>query len=141
MELEGRIDLDKLHIGKPAAAMELSQQQRVDECLTDFRAGTLTEETLRETLESLGRRGESHQALLYLQAGTTSVASGILGMFVVANGETWEGPEDPDDWPYQTVLDALQDGWNIIKFPEVALLMDETKMYGPGVEFVLEKRG
>ena len=120
--------------------MDAIQRERLDRCLEDFRAGTLTEENLRSTLESLGSGDEPHQSLLYVQAGTAAVSSEIVGMFIVEDGETLEGSANPDDWPYKTVLDAIQDGWCIIKFPEVALLMDETKMYGPGVEFILEKR-
>jgi hypothetical protein len=35
----------------------------------------------------------------------------------------------------------MADGWRIIKFPEMALLLDEKRTYGFGWEFVLEKWG
>ena len=50
-----------------------------------------------------------------------------------------DGPEDPDDWPYKTVLEAVRDGWRIIKLPELALAMDDSRTYGLGHEFVLER--
>ena len=39
----------------------------------------------------------------------------------------------------ESIKDALDDGWRIIKFPEMALLMDESRTYGLGSEFIFEK--
>ena len=36
-------------------------------------------------------------------------------------------------------LDAIRDGWRIIEFPNLALLLDESRTYAYGAEFVLEK--
>jgi hypothetical protein len=115
-------------------------QAVIDSCIQQFRAGTLDEEKLRNALDWLTVNGTGHQDLLYLQAGSAAVSSQVVGMFTVEDGEIDEGPPDPDDWPYQSVLDALKDGWRIIKFPELALLLDDTKLHGPGVEFILERR-
>ena len=50
------------------------------------------------------------------------------------------GPDEPDDWPYQTVHEAMLDGWRIVKFPEMTLmLVGENETYGLGCEFILEK--
>ena len=62
-------------------------------------------------------------------------------MRIVTNGIISDGPENPDDWPYQSVLEAVRDGWRIIKFPELALMMDESRTYGLGFEFILERYG
>ena len=48
-------------------------------------------------------------------------------------------PRDPEEWPYKTVLEAVNDGWRIIKFPEMALLVDESRSYGLACEFILER--
>ena len=58
-------------------------------------------------------------------------------MSLMQDGEISEPA--PDNWPYETVLDAIRDGWRIIKFPEMALLLDESRTYGLGCEFILEK--
>ena len=79
------------------------------------------------------------QDLLYLQAANTSPAAQVLGMLLVENGEINEGPRDPAEWPYKTVLDAIRDGWRIVQFPNLALLTDESRTYGLGCEFILEK--
>lgn len=77
------------------------------------------------------------QDLLYLQAVTTSVASPVHGMTLVSNGELTE--PDEAHWPYRTVLEAIRDGWRVIQFPNLALMTDESRTYGLGCEFILER--
>jgi hypothetical protein len=33
----------------------------------------------------------------------------------------------------------MADGWRVVKFPELALLLQEDKTFGFGCEFILEK--
>ena len=56
------------------------------------------------------------QKLLYLQTDSSSVDSDVIGMSTVENGEIKLPPEDPKDWPYTNVLEAIQDGWRVVKF-------------------------
>lgn len=79
------------------------------------------------------------QELLYLQASSTSPASEVLGIALYAGGDETPLPADPARWPYQTVAEALKDGWRVVKFPELALLVDESRNYGVGCEFILER--
>ena len=58
---------------------------------------------------------------------------------MVCAGEEVEIPREPAEWPYQTVMDALRDGWRIISFPNLALMMDESRTVGLGCEFILER--
>jgi len=60
-------------------------------------------------------------------------------MRVLIDGEFDDGPDEPEDWPYKSVLEAIRNGWRVISFPNLALLMDESKTYGLGHEFILEK--
>jgi hypothetical protein len=60
-------------------------------------------------------------------------------MALVQNGRIVEVPDDPNDWPYKTPLEAIRDGWRVIQFPNLALMMDETRTYGMGCEFILER--
>ena len=62
-------------------------------------------------------------------------------MALFVEGEQIEPRADPHEWPYQTVADAIKDGWRVVRFPELALLLNETRNYGLGCEFVLEKEG
>jgi len=112
--------------------------------LDKLRKGTLTEQDLQEALDELKRGGDgvpAPQKLLYLQTHSTAVDSPVNGMSIVEGGEVRLPPEDYEDWPYHTVLDALQDGWRVVKFPELSLLFDHPDEVDRwmGCEFILEK--
>ena len=79
------------------------------------------------------------QDLLYLQSEKSSITSPVRGMRILEGGELSDGPEDPNDWPYKTVLDAIRDGWKVIKFPDTGLMVNEKRLYGVGCDFILEK--
>lgn len=81
------------------------------------------------------------QDILYMQSSSTSLTSQVLGMALFLGGKEVEVAADADRWAYQTVADAISDGWRVIKFPELALLVDEGRNYGMGCEFVLERVG
>ena len=120
----------------------MPDKQRIQEWLDKLRAGTLMEADLQQALDRLDRASDDspkQQRLLYLNTGNTGVDSQVLGMALVENGEILEGPDDVDEWPYNSVLEAMSDGWRVIKFPEMALLLQEDKTFGLGCEFILEK--
>ena len=60
-------------------------------------------------------------------------------MALVENGEIVDVADDPGEWPYQTVLEAIRDGWRIVQFPNAALALDTGRTYGLGAEFILER--
>ena len=93
----------------------------------------------RRISEIVDDAGVDRQDVLYLQTRTSSPVSEVLGMRLIDKGEISDGPSDPDEWPYATVLDAIRDGWRIIKFPEMALMLDEKRTYGLGYECILER--
>ncbi len=111
---------------------------KLDQAIAELRAGTLQESTLAAIRDDLAA-GRTRQDLLYLQASGTDLNSEVIGMRIVLDSVVSDGPDDPDDWPYQTVLEAVRDGWRIIDFPNLALLLDESRTYAYGAEFVLEK--
>ncbi len=111
----------------------------IERCVERLRAGTLREQDLARVRDELESSGTPRQDILYLQARSTDLASEVVGMRLVRNGAMYEGADDPNEWPYQSVLDAIQDGWRVIEFPNLALLLDESRAYGLGVEFILEK--
>ncbi len=116
----------------PAAA------QLLEECIEQLKQGELTEERLRELGKALEENGAGRQSLLYLQTATTSVTSQVVGMLQVADGEVSDGPFDPADWPYKTVLDAINAGWRVIRFP-ARLLSGHSPDVHVTCEFILEK--
>ena len=94
-----------------------------------------------DELKRRGNGGSGPQKLLYLQTHSTAVDSPVNGMSIVEGGEVRLPPDDYEDWPYHTVLDALQDGWRVVKFPELSLLFDHPDEVDRwmGCEFILEK--
>ncbi len=116
-------------------------KRQVEVCVGELRRGTLSEESLRRIAELADGLAGRRQDLLYLQAEQTSMTSRVIGMSIYIDGEFTDGPDAPDDWPYQTVGEALADGWRIVKFPEMAILLDDRRTYGLGCEFILEKWG
>ena len=122
----------------------MADKQQIQGWLDKLRAGTLVEADLQQALDRLSDGTSDgappkRQRLLYLNTGSTGVDSQVLGMSLVENGQILEGPDDVDEWPYNSVLEAMNDGWRAIKFPEMALLLQEDKTFGLGCEFILEK--
>ena len=121
----------------------MPDKHQIQGWLDKLRAGTLVEADLQQVLDRLDETSDDdlpkQQRLLYLNTGNTGVDSQVLGMALVENGEILEGPDDVDEWPYNSVLEAMDDGWRVIKFPEMALLLQEDKTFGLGCEFILEK--
>ena len=122
----------------------MADRQQIQGWLDKLRAGTLVEADLQQALDrlsdgTLAGNSPKRQRLLYLNTSSTAVDSQVLGMALVENGEILEGPDDVDEWPYNSVLEAMDDGWRVIKFPEMALLLQEDKTFGLGCEFILEK--
>lgn len=117
----------------------MDKRRRIEDCLEAFLRGTLTEGDLRQTLEALSVPTAQFQDLLYLQTNSTALSASVHGMALVENGEISDGPQDPEDWPYKTPLQAMRDGWRIVQFPNMALMLDESRSYGLGCEFILER--
>ncbi|MBB15632.1 hypothetical protein CMK22_10185 [Candidatus Poribacteria bacterium] len=115
-------------------------RQQIKQWIDEFERGQLTKKSLYTGLEKFEQAIPQRQDLLYLQTSGTSLSSGVHGILLVENGQVSEIPSNPDDWPYQSVLEAIKDGWHVIQFPNMALLMDESRTYGLGCEFILEKR-
>ena len=118
-----------------------TQQQITESLITDLQNGTLTEARLRQKIAAIATEtGKKRQDILYLQVETTSPTSQVVGMTYIEAGVLKEASSDPNEWQYQTVLDAVQSGWRIISFPNMALLaMSDEESYGLGFEFILER--
>ena len=118
----------------------LSPKEKLSHCIELHQEGRLKAEHLHELSALLDQSlGKVRQDLLYLQTLFSSVTSSVNGIALIENGQTVACPEDPDQWPYQSVLDAINDGWRVISFPNLALMMDKSETYGMGCEFILER--
>ena len=121
--------------------MTETQQKIMESLLAEHKRGALTEARLRQGISDIVQQsGQKQQDILYLQCSNTSPGARVIGMMLIEDGELREGSSDPDEWPYQTPLDAIRDGWRIISFPNMALLtVEEEEFYGLGFEFILER--
>lgn len=81
------------------------------------------------------------QRLLYLHAQTPSVFSGIIGYTPIEpiSGYRVGIVSEDQEWPYQTVHDAVVDGWQIIQFPHLQASFDDRDLDVVGYEFILQK--
>ena len=120
--------------------MRSAIQKQVEICISQLKHGTLTESELRG-ISDAASQVRPVQDVLYLHTNVNSLTSPVLAMRILEGGEISDGPEDPDDWPYQSVQEAIRDGWRVVKFPELALMMDDSRTYGLGFEFILERDG
>lgn len=114
-------------------------RRRLQDCLALHARGALTAVHLQELLDLLAEPGPALQDLLYLQCASTALTSPVLGMQLVTDGRIQPEPESAADFPYATVLAAMRDGWRVVQFPNLALLLDEQRTYGLGCEFILER--
>ena len=108
-----------------------------ERCLERYRSGDLAESDLQELVAHAIR--PRRQSLLYLQAASTNPHTRVIGISIFEDGADPEGVDASGNMLYTTVKQALDDGWRIIKFPELAAAMDEQNCYGLGYEFVLER--
>ena len=81
------------------------------------------------------------QRLLYIHAQTPNILSPIIEMTPyepVTNFEIELSAEEPN-FPYQTVHEAILDGWRIIQFPHHQAEFDDDDIDMIGYQFILEK--
>jgi hypothetical protein len=106
-----------------------------------LRDGGLTDADLDELLATLQDSDRPvRQRLLYLQAGTPSIRSQVIGMALhePVPGSVTQISADAT-WPYAMVHDAILDGWQIIHFPQQRVPFDDREIDVLGYEFILQK--
>ncbi|MSS72539.1 MAG: hypothetical protein EXS64_13755 [Candidatus Latescibacteria bacterium] len=116
-------------------------QKQVETCLEKFRSRALGEADLLDLLAAV-ERAEARprrQSLLYVYARNNAVTSPALSISLLEEGKDREGLTPEGAFIYKSAYEAMQDGWRVIKFPEMTLAMDEQNTYGLGFEFILER--
>lgn len=120
--------------------MENATREKLARCLVRYDEQTLTRADLETVVAEIDRESAAArppQDLLYLQTRDTSVGSAIVGASMVLDGAVVRA--ERTTLPYRSVLDAINDGWRVVSFPDLALVLDEHRPQGMGCEFVLEK--
>ena len=120
-----------------------SLQQAVSHWLAQAEAKAASAGITQEDLQALKQvvaQAGPRQRLLYLQTRTPSVTAPVIGM---AQHEPYKGQTDRlhtrSEWPYETVHDAIVDGWQLIHFPNLMAPYDDRELSYVGYEFVLQK--
>ena len=116
-------------------------RKKAEACLEKFRNGTLAEADLQGLLTAVEKAAirPNRQSLLYVYARNNSVTSPALSISLLEEGKGREGLDPKGEFIYKSAYEAMQDGWRVIKFPEMTLAMDEQNTYGLGFEFILER--
>jgi hypothetical protein len=88
-----------------------------------------------------GATERPRQRLLYLHARTPSVFSEIIGYTPIEPiaGYRVEIAAEVQKWPYDTVHDAIVDGWQVVQFPHHQAPYDDRDLDIVGYEFILQK--
>ena len=117
--------------------MENTVKQWLDESRKKLQAGNLTEADLQR-LEAI--LTEPRQMVLYLYSKSTSMRSAIASWALYDPTVSYEPTLPSQDTPYDSVIEAVNDGWRIVQFPRAELYqfsdVDNTYL---GYEFILEK--
>lgn len=115
-------------------------KKQLENILERFRDGTLTEDDIKAAVDVADvQELMPRQSLLYIQAGSSHPYSAVMGISIYEEGKNQEGVDAEGNLIYKSIKEALDDGWRIIKFPEMVLAMDEQNTYGLGYEFILER--
>ena len=86
-------------------------------------------------------RVHTRQWLLYLHAATPGIRSQVIGMALhePVQDSVTEIVTVEQEWPYNTVHDAILDGWQVIHFPNQRTEFDDREIDILGYEFILQK--
>jgi hypothetical protein len=105
-------------------------------------AGTLARADLDELKSLVAGPTRVRQRLLYLHTASPSPESLVMAVYrvdpVKDGGQNDLSPEP--DFPYPCVLDAMIDGWQVVRFPEYnATIVQDREIDVQGYQFVLQK--
>lgn len=114
-----------------------SLHQMFAEARARLAEGKLTEGDLDRLLEQALRPGR--QRLLYLYALQPTVRSVLVATTLHEPGAVPQIDPLQPELPYQCVMDAIEDGWRVVHFPDHRGPFQEGRMDLLGYEFVLEK--
>jgi hypothetical protein len=119
--------------------MQATLKTWLDSARKKVRNGTFNEHDL-DVLDALAQASKVRQRLLYLHARESSVTAEVIAM-----AEHDPASNQPDllrtrtDWLYNSVLDAMRDGWQVVHFPNQLAPFDDRETDIVGFEFILQK--
>ena len=117
--------------------MENTVKLWLDKSRKKLQAGNFTEADLQR-LEMI--LTQPRQMVLYLYSKSTNMRSAIASWALYDPTVPYEPTLPSQDTPYDSVIEAVNDGWRIVQFPRAELYQfsDVDNAY-LGYEFILEK--
>ena len=120
--------------------------EAIDKWIDEARAKLKNSGLQKDDLDQLRQiisadRKSTRQRLLYLHAATPGIRSQVIGMALhePVEGSVTEIATAEQEWPYNTVHDAILDGWQVIHFPDQRTEFDDREIDILGYEFILQK--
>ena len=114
----------------------------VAKAIVKLKDGGITGHDLEELSQTVhSSRKTPRQRLLYLHAASPSIRSEIIATALhepVPDSIT-EITTEEHEWPYQTVHEAILNGWQVIHFPDQRAPFDDREIDILGYEFILQK--
>ena len=118
--------------GHPLTVVE----QWIESSRAKVKAGSFALPDLDQLESSLAQR---RQLVLYLSSQSTNLRSPVSA-WVLYDATQPHDPQPPSHKsPYNTVLDAIADGWRVVQFPISKLYDYRDENDYIGYEFILEK--
>ena len=114
----------------------------IDEARTKLKDGGIQGGDLDQLYQIINtNRVHTRQWLLYLHAATPGIRSQVIGMALhePIEGSVTEIVTEEQDWLYNTVHDAILDGWQVIHFPNQRTEFDDREIDILGYEFILQR--
>ena len=108
---------------------------------TELAAGKLSPTRIDELERATSQPCKLRQRLLYLHAAHPSVRSPIINASIhePVKGSITQIDPTADDLPYQTVHDAIVEGWRVVQFPDQRSPIEDREVDVLGYEFILEQ--
>jgi hypothetical protein len=96
---------------------------------------------VRDSAASSGANGEVRQRLLYLHATEPNIGARLVGATLHEPRPGGVSQMDPmrKDPEYNSVHEAILDGWQVIHFPQQLAPFDDKEIDVLGYEFILQK--
>ena len=84
---------------------------------------------------------QKKQRLLYMQVSNPTVFSSLVSCTHIepVHGDRPEIIADELQWPYNSVHEAMCDGWQVVQFPQFRAVFDDNEIDMLGYEFILQK--
>jgi hypothetical protein len=127
---------------KIAGVNDMRLQEQVEAWLDKMTPGSIDDSDLAELRSILQRpRRQTRQRLLYLHTSGMNVLSQVIAMDLREATRQANRPhlEPEPKIPYNSVHDAIVDGWRVVQFPQHMAPIDDREINFLGYEFILEK--